>query len=246
MTSITRNTTVGGAPGGSRTPNLLIRSQMLCPLSYRRRSGILLGEGGGGNLEHLTRPNGVNKYLRRRTTVIVLVALSWLLGSGSDALASGIDLPTREARQGAEVQVAGHAWLSCCPSNTPVEHVKLFLVEGTFPDEVRVLLFDVPADSEGVISTVFTVPYVEPGRYRLEACGGMPGQEACLPEGRFTVLVGPSPTSSASAEGEDALGWVQPTFVVLALGAVMLLALLRWRRPSRVSARPSDEEHQHP
>jgi hypothetical protein len=25
------------APGGSRTPNLLIRSQMLCPLSYRRR-----------------------------------------------------------------------------------------------------------------------------------------------------------------------------------------------------------------
>ena len=27
-----------GAPGGSRTPNLLIRSQMLYPLSYRRRS----------------------------------------------------------------------------------------------------------------------------------------------------------------------------------------------------------------
>ena len=26
------------APGGSRTPNLLIRSQMLCPLSYRRWS----------------------------------------------------------------------------------------------------------------------------------------------------------------------------------------------------------------
>ena len=26
----------GGAPGGIRTPNLLIRSQMLYPLSYRR------------------------------------------------------------------------------------------------------------------------------------------------------------------------------------------------------------------
>jgi hypothetical protein len=30
-----------GAPGGSRTPNLLIRSQMLYPLSYRRRGPML-------------------------------------------------------------------------------------------------------------------------------------------------------------------------------------------------------------
>src|SRR3954466_1928841 len=29
------------APGGSRTPNLLIRSQMLYPLSYRRRTDIV-------------------------------------------------------------------------------------------------------------------------------------------------------------------------------------------------------------
>ena len=28
----------GGALGGTRTPNLLIRSQMLYPLSYERRS----------------------------------------------------------------------------------------------------------------------------------------------------------------------------------------------------------------
>ena len=39
--SITRNTTSPSAPGGSRTPNLLIRSQMLYPLSYRRRQPML-------------------------------------------------------------------------------------------------------------------------------------------------------------------------------------------------------------
>jgi hypothetical protein len=32
------------APGGSRTPNLLIRSQMLYPLSYRRRSPSIANE----------------------------------------------------------------------------------------------------------------------------------------------------------------------------------------------------------
>ena len=31
----------GSAPGGSRTPNLLIRSQMLYPLSYRRGDATL-------------------------------------------------------------------------------------------------------------------------------------------------------------------------------------------------------------
>ncbi len=36
VSSIARNTTPGSAPGGSRTPNLLIRSQMLYPLSYGR------------------------------------------------------------------------------------------------------------------------------------------------------------------------------------------------------------------
>ena len=33
-----------GAPGGIRTPNLLIRSQMLYPLSYGRVGGIHRGE----------------------------------------------------------------------------------------------------------------------------------------------------------------------------------------------------------
>jgi hypothetical protein len=35
---ITRNVADLGALGGTRTPNLLIRSQMLYPLSYERRA----------------------------------------------------------------------------------------------------------------------------------------------------------------------------------------------------------------
>ena len=33
-----------GAPGGARTPNLLIRSQMLYPLSYERVLSILFAQ----------------------------------------------------------------------------------------------------------------------------------------------------------------------------------------------------------
>ena len=33
----------GGALGGTRTPNLLIRSQMLYPLSYERQAGGFYG-----------------------------------------------------------------------------------------------------------------------------------------------------------------------------------------------------------
>jgi hypothetical protein len=36
-----RGVSAASAPGGSRTPNLLIRSQMLYPLSYRRRQPML-------------------------------------------------------------------------------------------------------------------------------------------------------------------------------------------------------------
>ena len=36
-----------GAPGGTRTPNLLIRSQMLYPLSYRRLGGVEHTRAGG-------------------------------------------------------------------------------------------------------------------------------------------------------------------------------------------------------
>ena len=95
----------------------------------------------------------------------------------SSALANGIDLPTHEAMQGEEISVTGHAWLTCCPTNTPVEHVRLFLCEGPcWKSAKQVLLFDVAANEEGVISTVFTVPWVTPGRYRLEACGGRIGE----------------------------------------------------------------------
>ena len=35
---------IGGAPEGIRTPNLLIRSQMLYPLSYERWCSAIVGE----------------------------------------------------------------------------------------------------------------------------------------------------------------------------------------------------------
>lgn len=175
-------------------------------------------------LEHLTRSKMPFERLSSLVALSLLVA--WMmLETASRAFANGIDLPTREAGQGEEVHVTGHAWLTCCPSGTPVEHVKLFLVEGSWPNEVRMLLFDVSATPEGDITTAFTVPYVEPGRYRLEACGGMPGQEACLPEGPFTVLVGQAPRN-----GADAWVWGLPAFVLLVVGLGALL-LQRGHRP---------------
>jgi hypothetical protein len=46
----------GGALGGTRTPNLLIRSQMLYPLSYERsRSSLLHSESSRRVLETRTR-----------------------------------------------------------------------------------------------------------------------------------------------------------------------------------------------
>jgi hypothetical protein len=141
---------------------------------------------------------------RSRTVLVVLTVGMWAYDS-IPALANGIDLPDRQARQGEEVPVTGHAWLTCCPPNTPVEHVRLFLVQGDGLDESeRVLLFDVAADVDGAISTAFTVPYVAPARYRLEACGGLTGQGPCLPEGHFTVLPRPpSPTEAAPEAPKD-------------------------------------------
>ena len=47
----------GGALGGTRTPNLLIRSQMLYPLSYERsHCSILHSEPSGCVLETRDRP----------------------------------------------------------------------------------------------------------------------------------------------------------------------------------------------
>jgi hypothetical protein len=154
----------------------------------------------------------------------------------SPAFANGIDLPTREAMQGDEIVVTGHAWLTCCPSNTPVEHVRLFLLRGAGLEESqRVLLFDVAANEEGVISTAFTVPWVTPGHYSLEACGGLTAEGGpCLPEGRFTVLSGPpSPIATAPtsqrADGE-APGWPLATLVLLMIGGAAAMAYFLNRR----------------
>jgi hypothetical protein len=164
---------------------------------------------------------------------MILMIIGSLVSIASPVLANGIDLPTRKAMQGDEITVTGHFWLTCCPPNTPVEHVKLFLVRGPHLEESeRVLLFDVAANRKGFISTVFTVPQVAPGRYRLEACGGLPGQVACLPEGRFRVLLGtPSPTSTPTprANGEES-GWSLSVLALLAAGSAAVVSYFVRRR----------------
>jgi hypothetical protein len=155
------------------------------------------------------------------------------------ALANGIDLVIREAKQGDQVPVTGHQWLTCCPPNTPVEHVQLFLIV----ENERVLLFDVSANERGEINTAFTVPYVTLGRYRLEACGGITVQDApCLPEGRFNVLPGPpsptlSPSGKASAapsklthESSDGLGRLAVAAGLIVFVAGMAVASYIWFR----------------
>jgi hypothetical protein len=172
--------------------------------------------------------------MSRRPTTIVVMTLGMLTCLTSPALANGIDLPTREAMQGDEITVTGHAWLTCCPPNTPVEHVQLFLLRGSGLDESeRVLLFDVAANEEGVISTVFAVPHAPPGRYRLEACGGLvAGGSPCLPEGGFRVLLGPSspsPTASPYANDEDP-GWSLSVLALLVIAGAIALAYFLRRR----------------
>lgn len=131
--------------------------------------------------------------LQLATVVVSIVGFSLIAGTAS---ANGVDLADRQGRPGEVIFVTGHSWLTCCPSNTPVEHVGLFIV---VDDLERLELFDVSADAEGVIVAEFVVPNLEPGRYTLEACGGLSEQSvACLPEGRFTVLPGPFVTASPS------------------------------------------------
>jgi hypothetical protein len=169
--------------------------------------------------------------------MLVAMTIGVLTSTASPALANGIDLRTREAMQGDEVPVTGHAWLTCCPTNTPVEHVQLFLLQGgsVLDESERVLLFDVAANEDGVISTVFTVPWVTPGRYRLEACGGLVVEDSpCLPEGRFTVLMAPpspSPASNPDPGGEDS-SWLVPVMTVLVIGSAAAVAYFLSRRPT--------------
>jgi hypothetical protein len=172
--------------------------------------------------------------MSRRPTTLAVMILGWLTCMASPALANGIDLPTRKAMQGDEITVSGHAWLTCCPTNTPVEHVQLFLCEGPcWKSPKQVLLLDVAANEEGFISTVFTVPWVTPGRYRLEACGGLiVGAGPCLPEGRFTVLLGPpSPSPIASPAPDEDPGWSLPVLALLLIGGATAFTYFLRRRP---------------
>lgn len=152
------------------------------------------------------------------------------------AMANGADLTTRQGRPGERIEVSGHDWLTCCPQNTPVEHVELFLLAGT----ERLRLFDMPANREGAIQAAFEVPALPAGTYRLEVCsrgpelpGVSPGA-TCLPvEGNFTVLAG-----HASDVGGS------PLIVPLAIGSGVLVAVavvsaLLYRR-RRISSAHSD------
>lgn len=164
-----------------------------------------------------------------RIGCVTLLVVVGVAGLGLPAHANGLDLPQRSASPGDEITVTGHDWLTCCPQNTPVERVRLYLL-GDEPLADRspldpldgLILFQTKADATGTIATIFTVPQVPAGVYRLEACGDDPqGNWICLPEGEFTVVL--PETGSA--------GWP----VVLAVALVLIgLALLI---PCRMSTR---------
>lgn len=74
-----------------------------------------------------------------RFRLILLSALAVLvLTDPGVAKANGIDLAKLSGKPGERIEVVGHNWLTCCPQNTPVEHVELFLLIDT--DRLR--LFD--------------------------------------------------------------------------------------------------------
>ena len=73
----------GSAPGGSRTPNLLIRSQMLYPLSYRRRSTMV-----PRGLEPSARKSGLLMVMKHAVVVMALI----LTGSACTS-SSSVDRP---------------------------------------------------------------------------------------------------------------------------------------------------------
>src|ERR671937_984652 len=84
------------APGGSRTPNLLIRSQMLYPLSYRRRSVMVPRRSKGPATEHLSG--------ERRSW-----CMSWLSGRDirSEAVRWGTPTSLGTSRSGPDLERRG-------------------------------------------------------------------------------------------------------------------------------------------
>lgn len=122
--------------------------------------------------------------------VVPFAAVAILLSLSGSAFANGIDLQKKSGVPGEEISLVGRDWLGCCPPNTPVQHVRLFLVRG----DRRIRLLDATPNEAGVIETSFVVPNLRPGRYRLEACseglqgGARNAQPICLPEGRFRII----------------------------------------------------------
>jgi hypothetical protein len=163
----------------------------------------------------------------RHFHLVLLPAL--LLGAllaAEPAVANGVDLQRRAGKPGERIEVAGHDWLTCCPPNTPVEHVALFLLRGS----ERFRLFDVPASREGAIQADFKVPSVPAGTYRLEVCSRGPDRSGvapgatCLPvEENFTVLAG-------RARSRGARQLTGPLLIGVGFGLVLVASALLFRR----------------
>lgn len=113
------------------------------------------------------------------------------LALAPSAAGNGIDLSATAGKPGQEIAVAGHIWVTCCPTRA-YDHVRLFLLAGFD----RIDLFDHPPDRFGTVFSSFEVPDVEPGSYNLEACGSNdPNPDDlsdCRPAGTFQVLAGAS------------------------------------------------------
>lgn len=147
-----------------------------------------------------------------RVTIALLIIAAVL--APTPALANGVDLQKTRGIVGEQIQVVGHDWLTY-PS-TPVQHVELHLLSGS----ERIILFDVPANSEGDISASFRVPNLTPGAYSLQACSWGPGTREnliCLPEGEFTVLAQALPVTGISTRGLGALA-----LALVAIGMLMI------------------------
>lgn len=166
--------------------------------------------------------------MRRFRMLLFLALVLGTLLVAQPAAANGVDLQKRVGKPGERIEFAGHDWLTCCPANTPVEHVELFLLSGS----ERFRLIDVPASQEGAIQGDFRVPSIPAGTYRLEVCSsgpdlpGVPPGATCLPvEETFTVLAGRATDDSGFSLPLPLSIAVGTGFVVL-IGSALLLR--RW------------------
>jgi hypothetical protein len=134
--------------------------------------------------------------------VSVLVACVLALG-GWVGTAAPVSVPADLERwagfPGDAIPFTGADWLTCCPANTPMARVTVFLVG---QGKSRWRMGVATPDTTGVITGIARVPKVPPGRYAVEACGKWPkgpgfatGDDVCFPVPhdafRFRVKEGP-------------------------------------------------------